>query len=80
LEENTVAKLAMAGAVLDAAPQRRGSGLASVKEAEQFLSLSRSTVYGLMDSGELRYVKIGKSRRIPWEALDELVRRRTVNP
>jgi excisionase family DNA binding protein len=68
----------MAGAVQEPAPQRRGSGLASVKEAEQFLSLSRSSVYGLMDKGELRYVKLGKSRRIPWDALDELVRKNTV--
>jgi excisionase family DNA binding protein len=52
--------------------------LATVKEAEDYLKLSRVTIYGLMQSGELQFVKIGKSRRIPWDALDELVRRHTV--
>jgi hypothetical protein len=28
-----------------------------------------------MDKGTLRYVKIGKSRRIPWAALAELAER-----
>jgi excisionase family DNA binding protein len=55
-----------------------GSGLASVKEAEKFLALSRATIYSLMDKGELRYVKIGKSRRIPWAAIDELVQKNTI--
>ena len=55
-------------------------GLASIKDAEQFLNLSRATLYGLMDRGALRYVKIGKSRRIAWAALDELVERNTMGP
>jgi excisionase family DNA binding protein len=76
LEETTVAKQDTSGAMLDAAPQRRG--LASVREAELFLSMSRSKLYALMDQGELRYVKIGKSRRIPWEAIEELVQKNTV--
>lgn len=46
-------------------------GLATVKQAEQFLSVSRAKVYSLMDAGELRYAKLGKSRRIPWQALRE---------
>jgi excisionase family DNA binding protein len=58
--------------------QHQGLGLASVKEAEQYLSLSRATLYGLMDKGELRYVKIGKSRRIPWSAIEDLVQKNTV--
>jgi excisionase family DNA binding protein len=47
-------------------------GLTSVMEAASFLSLSRSTLYELMDSGHLRYVKIGRARRVPWRALHEL--------
>jgi excisionase family DNA binding protein len=62
----------------DLAIPRRHSGLANVKEAKEFLSLSRATVYGLMDAGKLRYVKIGKSRRIPWDALEELVEKNTI--
>jgi excisionase family DNA binding protein len=73
-----MAKLLMSNTVADAAPPWRASGLASVREAEQFLCLSRSTLYGLMDKGDLRYVKIGKSRRIPWAALEEMVEKNTV--
>jgi excisionase family DNA binding protein len=46
-------------------------GLASIRQAETFLAVSRSTLYVLMDKGDLPYAKIGKSRRIPWKALRE---------
>jgi excisionase family DNA binding protein len=49
-------------------------GLTTVAEAAKFLSLGRSTLYELMDNGELRYVKIGSSRRIPKRALMELAK------
>jgi excisionase family DNA binding protein len=73
-----MAKQGSATTFLDTAAQQPARGLASVKDAERFLSLSRATIYGLMERGDLRYVKIGKSRRIPWQALDELVRRNTI--
>ncbi len=44
-------------------------GLVKVSEAVAFLRLSRSTVYALMDAGELAYVRIGRARRIPRRAL-----------
>ena len=47
-------------------------GLVSVDEATTFLSVSRSTVYELMDKGLLPFAKIGRSRRIPKRALIEL--------
>jgi excisionase family DNA binding protein len=50
-------------------------GLASIRQGEQFLAVSRSTLYALMDQGKLPYAKIGKSRRIPWKALREFVQR-----
>lgn len=50
-------------------------GLVSVFEAARFLSLSRSKVYNLMESGELRFVKLGRARRIPRRALIELAAR-----
>lgn len=53
-------------------------GLARVPEAEQFLGISRASVYGLMERGELAYVKLGKSRRIPWSALEGLIERNLV--
>jgi excisionase family DNA binding protein len=46
-------------------------GLLTVDEARQFLRASRSTVYALMDSGDLAYVKFGRNRRIPRRALIE---------
>ena len=50
-------------------------GLLTVKEAAAFLRLSRSTIYNLMDSGELQSVKLGKSRRIPRRCVIELAAR-----
>lgn len=49
-----------------------GEGLVTVKEAARFLSLSRSTLYQMMDKGELHFAKIGGSRRIPRLALKGL--------
>ena len=47
-------------------------GLCCVKEAARFLGLSRSTVYALMEQGQLPFVKLGRSRRIPRRALTTL--------
>ncbi|MFI5365947.1 MAG: helix-turn-helix domain-containing protein [Candidatus Binatia bacterium] len=47
-------------------------GLAGLGEAERFLGVSRSTIYVLMESGQLPYVKIGRARRIPRRALVQL--------
>ncbi len=44
-------------------------GLLTIREASAFLRLSRSSLYALMDRGELRFVKIGRSRRIPRRAV-----------
>ncbi len=48
-------------------------GVATLAEAGEFLKLSRSTLYGLMDSGQLAYSRFGKSRRIPWSELQRYV-------
>ena len=50
-------------------------GLVSVSQASKLLSLSRSTLYSLMDKGELPYVKLGRARRISKKALSELITR-----
>lgn len=42
-------------------------------EAAKVLKVSRTKVYDLMRSGLLRSVKLGGSRRIPVDALAELV-------
>ena len=50
-------------------------GLLTVHEAAEFLKLSRSRLYELMDAGELAYVKIGRSRRVPRRGVVELATR-----
>ena len=44
-------------------------GLVSVREAIAFLHLGRSTLYVLMERGELPYACIGSRRLIPRRAL-----------
>jgi excisionase family DNA binding protein len=46
-----------------------------VAEAAHVLSISRSSVYVLMDRGDLAYAKFGKSRRVPKAALEEYQRK-----
>jgi excisionase family DNA binding protein len=46
-------------------------GFASLREAAEYLSLCRATLYKLMDGGELAYARFGRSRRVPWAALKE---------
>ena len=53
-------------------PSIVADGLVNVSQAAQFLALSRSKVYRLMDAGQLRFVKIGTARRIPRSSLIEL--------
>jgi excisionase family DNA binding protein len=43
--------------------------LVRVEEAARILSLSRSTIYELLDRGELPSVRCGAARRIPLAAL-----------
>lgn len=49
------------------------SKLANVTEVAKYLNLCRSSVYNLMDTGQLPYAKFGRSRRIPWDAVEEFV-------
>jgi excisionase family DNA binding protein len=52
--------------------------LCRVSEAAAYLTLSRSSIYGLMDAGRLPYVKLGRSRRIKWADVLNLVEQHTV--
>ena len=47
-------------------------GLMTVREAVAFLRLGRSTIYGLMERGDLPYACIGARRLIPRRALVDL--------
>jgi len=42
-------------------------------EAAEALRVSRAHIYHLIERGQLRSVKFGKSRRIPADALAELI-------
>jgi len=50
----------------------RREGLCTLTEAGKFLHVSRSKVYILMNSGQLPFLKLGRTRRITWEALYSL--------
>jgi excisionase family DNA binding protein len=58
--------------------QNRENALATVKEAAQFLHVSIAKLYLMMNAAEINYIKLGKCRRIPWSALEELVQRCTM--
>ncbi len=49
--------------------------MVTAEQAAERLSLSRTTVYALIGSGELESVKVGRSRRVPVAALGEYVER-----
>jgi excisionase family DNA binding protein len=49
--------------------------LHTATEAADALGISRSRIYELMAAGELEYVKLGRSRRIPADALETFVAR-----
>lgn len=53
--------------------RRPQDGLQTVEAVAQFLTLSRSKVYQLMERGELPYVKLGRSRRVKWADVLELI-------
>lgn len=47
----------------------------TVDEAAALLSIGRVTLYELINSGELRSIKLRNCRRIPADAIDELLAR-----
>lgn len=49
----------------------------NVAEAAAVLGMSRSKLYQFIASGELRTIHIGRLCRIPVQAIDEFVERRT---
>ncbi|WP_232828842.1 helix-turn-helix domain-containing protein [Kribbella monticola] len=49
--------------------------LLTVEEAAQRLGIGRTTVFGLIKSGELESVPLGRLRRIPTECINEYIDR-----
>jgi excisionase family DNA binding protein len=54
------------------------SHLVRVADVAKHLNLSRSKVYLMMETGELPFVKFGKSRRIRWPDVLTLVEKNMV--
>jgi excisionase family DNA binding protein len=50
-------------------------GLLTVAETARVLHVGRTTVYALMERGQLQFVRIGKARRIPKAAVRDLIKR-----
>jgi excisionase family DNA binding protein len=49
--------------------------LLSIEDAGKALGVGRSTIYGLIDSGDLEVVHIGRAARVPVESVQSFVRR-----
>ena len=49
--------------------------LLTIREAARALEIGRSTAYELIAAGELEVVHIGRSSRVPIDALSDYVRR-----
>ena len=47
-------------------------GLATVRQAAEYLSVCRDTVYRLMNEGVLESTHIGRARRISWASIKQL--------
>lgn len=45
----------------------------TIEEAAERLSIGRTTMYGLIKTGQIRSVTIGRLRRVPAFCLDEYV-------
>jgi excisionase family DNA binding protein len=53
--------------------------LLTIKDAATALSVGRTTIYALIASGELAVVHIGRSSRVPAEAVREFVAAKRAN-
>lgn len=53
-------------------------GFADVRQAADYLKVSRAKLYAMMDSGDLPYAKFDRCRRIPWAALRAYAAQRMV--
>lgn len=49
--------------------------LLSVREAADYLGVGRTALYGLLASGEVRSMRVGRRRLVPAAAIDEYIGR-----
>lgn len=47
----------------------------NVKDLAEILSVSQNTAYNLVRSGQVRSIRIGRTYRIPREAVDEFLQK-----
>jgi hypothetical protein len=59
----------------ESTPEPSRTGLATVAEAMDFLKMGRSSIYELMDRGELESIRILSSRRILWSSIYAFIER-----
>ena len=52
-----------------------GESLLTIKEARQLVNIGTTNFYSLIPNGEIRSIKIGKSRRIEPAAIAEFIER-----
>lgn len=62
-----------AASILDPMPAIPAKLLYTPREAAALLSLSRTTLYELMGSGALAFIRIGRARRLPASSLETFV-------
>jgi excisionase family DNA binding protein len=60
---------------LDLWPTDARPALITIKQAARILNLGRSTVYELIAEGQLEVVHIGRSARVPTDAITALINR-----
>jgi excisionase family DNA binding protein len=53
-------------------------GFTRITDAADYLSPSKSKLYLMMGDGQIAYVKLGKSRCIPWSEVFTLVEQHTI--
>ena len=58
---------------LDLWPADAPPALITIKQAARVLNLGRSTIYELIAAGQLEVVHIGRSARIPTDAITTLI-------
>jgi excisionase family DNA binding protein len=56
------------------------TGFAKVQEAAKFLSVSRATMYRLIDDGVVDVRRFGRTVRVPWSWLHDQARNRKAEP
>ena len=57
------------------APTENLSPVLRVKDLAVLLSISHNTAYALVRSGQIRSIRIGRTYRIPRDAVDEYLRK-----